>query len=37
MRKVLTLNTTQDDNVLLGPPRTTQPFKLTIWLWEPAS
>ncbi len=36
VREVLDLNTTQDENVLLGPPLTTKPFTLSIWMWEPA-
>jgi hypothetical protein len=36
VREVLALNTTQDDNVLMGPPLTTKPFPLSIWMWEPA-
>ncbi len=36
VREVLDLNTTQDEDVLLGPPLTTKPFTLSIWMWEPA-
>jgi hypothetical protein len=36
VRKVMTLSTTMDSSTLMGPPRTTGPLKLSVWMWEPA-
>jgi hypothetical protein len=35
-RKVMSLNMRIDSSILTGPPRTTQPLKLSVWMWEPA-
>ena len=37
VRKVMSLNTTMDSSILMGPPLTTKPLQLSIWMWEPAS
>jgi hypothetical protein len=36
VRKVMSLNTTMDGSILMGPARTTHPLTLTVWMWEPA-
>jgi hypothetical protein len=36
VRKVMALNTTMDSSILMGPPRTTGPLNITVWMWEPA-
>jgi hypothetical protein len=36
VRKVMTLSTTMDSSTLVGPPRTTEPLNLSVWMWEPA-
>nr|MDQ2815088.1 hypothetical protein [Actinomycetota bacterium] len=36
VKKVMTLSTTMDSSTLVGPPRTTAPLKLSVWMWEPA-
>ena len=36
VRNVMALSTTMDSSTLMGPPRTTVPLKLSVWMWEPA-
>jgi hypothetical protein len=36
VRNVMALSTTMDSSTLIGPPRTTVPLKLSVWMWEPA-
>jgi hypothetical protein len=36
VRRVVTLNTQQDESAYLRAPRSTTPLTLTIWMWEPA-
>ncbi len=36
-KKVMTLSTTMDSSTLMGPPKTTVPFELSVWMLEPAS
>jgi hypothetical protein len=36
VRRIVTLNTQQDEYAFLRAPRTTMPLTLTIWMWEPA-
>jgi len=37
MRRVMDLNTTQDDDSLTTPPMITRPFTLIVWMSEPPS
>ena len=37
VRKVMALKTTMDASILMGPPRTTGPLRLSVWMWEPSS
>jgi hypothetical protein len=37
VRKVMALKTTMDTSILTGPPRTTGPLRLSVWMWEPSS
>ena len=37
VRKVMALKTTKDASILMGPPRTTGPLRLSVWMWEPSS
>ncbi|MGZ4434969.1 MAG: hypothetical protein ACXVW7_15275, partial [Trebonia sp.] len=37
VRKVMALKTTMDSSILTGPPRTTGPLRLNVWMWEPSS
>lgn len=37
VKQIMALKTTMDASVLTGPPRTTGPLTLSVWIWEPAS
>jgi hypothetical protein len=37
VKQIMALKTTMDASVLTGPPHTTGPLALSVWIWEPAS
>lgn len=37
VRKVFTLNTTFDPNVIWGPPTEPEPHQFQLWMWRPSS